>query len=284
MLFCSERQVNTISPSLKEVLDFLTLLFDEGVQYSGLNTARSSLSTFIRTGGIPVGQHPLVCRFLRGVFQQRSAFPRYHSTWDVSLVLTYLQKLYPVEELSLKEHCQKLVMLIALLSGQRTQTLTLINIENICWTEFGCLIYIVSPLKHTRPGVHQEPIKLLPYPTDLRLCVINTLCTYLEKTKSRRGSESKLFISFQKPYKAVSGDTIRRWIKVVMEKAGIDTSVFKPHSTRAASTSAAKAAGVSMDEILSQAGWSNCATFKTFYNKPVVQEQRFAEAILKTLK
>ena len=130
--------------------------------------------------------------------------------------------------------------------------------------------------------MHQEPIKHLPYPADLHLCVTNTLCSYLEKTKSRRGSEL-LFISFQKPYKAVSGDTIQRWIKVVIEKAGIDTSVFKPHSTRAASTSAAKAAGVSMDEILSQAGWSNCATFKTFYNKPVVQEQCFAETILKTL-
>ena len=122
-------------------------------------------------------------------------------------------------------------------------------------------------------------LKLLSYPADLHLCVINTLCTYLEKTNSHRGSESKLFISFQKPYKVVNGDTIWRWIKVVMEKAGIDTSVFKPHSTRAASTSVAKAAGVSMDELLSQVVWSNCGTFKTFYSKPVVQEQHLAENI-----
>ena len=69
-------------------------------------------------------------------------------TWDVSLVLTYLQKLYLAEELLLKEHSQKLVMLIALLSRQRTQTLMLINIENNHLTEFGCLVYIVSFKTH----------------------------------------------------------------------------------------------------------------------------------------
>ncbi len=265
------------------MLDFLTLLFEEGTQYSGLNTARSALSAIIMLpGNTPVGQHPLVCRFLRGVFQERPALPRYNTTWDVSLVLAYLQKLYPLEEITLKQLSQKLVMLIALLSGQRTQTLAVIDIDCIRWKDDGCLVYISSPLKHTRPGVHQEPIKLSPY-TDQRLCVIKTLCAYLQKTKLCRGSETRLFISYQKPYGAVSSDTVRRWIKTVMDAAGVDTSLFKPQSTRAASTSAAKAAGVSVDEILIQAGWSNCATFKTFYNKPVAKEQCFAEAILKTI-
>ncbi len=40
----------------------------------------------------------------------------------------------------------------------------------------------------------------------------------------------------------------------MMDAAGVDTSLFKPHSTTAASTSAAKAAGVSVDELLNQAG------------------------------
>ena len=232
---------------------------------------------------MPVGQHPLVCRFLKGVFQERPALPRYTTTWDVSEVLSYLQTLDPSAELSLKVLSQKLVMLLALLSGQRTQTLKLVHIHNIRYTEAGCLIYVTSLLKHTRPGVHQEPIKLLPYPADSRLCVVDTLSTYLEKTKSLRGLETQLFISYQKPYRSVSSDTIRRWIKVVMEKAGIDTTIFKSHSTRAASSSAASAAGVPLDEILSQGGWSNCSTFKRFYHKPVAKNPEYAEAILKTV-
>ena len=184
-IFCGERQVNPICPSLTEVLDFLTALFDEGIQYSGLNTARSALSSVVKLeGNMPVGQHPLVCRFLKGVFQERPALPRYNTTWDVSEVLSYLQTLDPSAKLSLKVLSQKLVVLLALLSGQRTQTLKLVHINNIRCTEAGCLIYVTSVLKHTRPGVHQEPIKLLSYPAHSRLCVVDALSTYLEKTKS----------------------------------------------------------------------------------------------------
>ncbi len=79
-VFCGERQVHPFSPSLTEVLDFLTL-FEEGTQYSGLNTARSALSAIIMLpGNTPAGQHPLVCRFLRGVFQERPVLPRYNTT------------------------------------------------------------------------------------------------------------------------------------------------------------------------------------------------------------
>ena len=46
--FCSRRGVYTIQPSISEVLDFLTELFDGGLGYSGLNTARCALSSVIQ--------------------------------------------------------------------------------------------------------------------------------------------------------------------------------------------------------------------------------------------
>ena len=55
-----------------------------------------------------------------------------------------------------------------------------------------------------------------------------------------------------------------------LSAAGIDTAVFTPHSTRAASTSKAKAQSVSMNIIMSLAGWSNATTFQRFYNKEIV--------------
>lgn len=54
-----------------------------------------------------------------------------------------------------------------------------------------------------------------------------------------------------------------------MAKAGIDTSVYKAHSTRAAVTSTAKGKQVPMDTILSTAGWSSESTFARFYDKPI---------------
>jgi integrase len=263
-------------------LDFLTELYEQGQQYSSLNTARSALSSVIvLSGDVPAGKHPLVCRFLKGVFQERPALPRYVDTWDVSLVLNYLKAQYPLQELGLKELTLKLAMLMALLSGQRSQTLQQLCTTDIIMTDTGCTIHIAAPLKHTRPGTHQAPIRLPKY-NDSSLCVVDTLRCYLERTLEKRVSETQLFISFCKPHKRVASDTVSRWIKSVMKAAGIDTTRYKPHSTRSASTSAAARVGVTIDNILSCAGWSNCETFARFYNKPLSEypEHAFARSIL----
>ena len=49
-----------------------------------------------------------------------------------------------------------------------------------------------------------------------------------------------------------------------MNLAGIDTSVFKAHSTRAASSSKASNQGVPLEEILLMADWSGQSTFLKF--------------------
>ena len=78
----------------------------------------------------------------------------------------------------------------------------------------------------------------------------------------------------------MSVQTISRWLKQVLDYAGVDTHVFKSHSTRAASTSAAKAQDVPLDQILEAAGWSKEATFSKFYDKPVVTVPGFGHAVL----
>ena len=63
-----------------------------------------------------------------------------------------------------------------------------------------------------------------------------------------------LIISYGKPHKAVSSETIPRWIKDEFSKAGVNTSVFKVHSCRSASSSKARDAGISVPEILKKVG------------------------------
>ena len=53
----------------------------------------------------------------------------------------------------------------------------------------------------------------------------------------RDKSESKLLISFRKPHRAVSKDTVARWVKSTLANAGINVASFATHSTQAASTS-----------------------------------------------
>ncbi|ESP01853.1 hypothetical protein LOTGIDRAFT_99731, partial [Lottia gigantea] len=49
-----------------------------------------------------LGKHPLICRFLKGVFELRPSLPRYTHTWDVDIVLRYLSSLAPAEDLTSK--------------------------------------------------------------------------------------------------------------------------------------------------------------------------------------
>ncbi|GFO27384.1 reverse transcriptase/ribonuclease h/methyltransferase [Plakobranchus ocellatus] len=76
-----------------------------------------------------------------------------------------------------------------------------------------------------------------------------------------------------------------RWIKLTLTKSGIDTSIFKAHSTRAAAaTAAARTSDVSL--VLRSAGWTKETTFAKFYNKPIdnnLSQSNFAHSVLKNI-
>ena len=189
---------------------------------------------------------------MKGVYKASPPTPRYQSTWDVQPVLTYLSSLNPPEKLDLKSLTLKLVMLVALLSAQRGQSLHILDIGCMKELPNGFEFLLMEHVKQSRPGYRAPSIVL---------------------------EASPKLISFTKPYKQISRETISRWIRLVMELAGVDTKVFKPHSTRAAATSKAKAASVPIHEILRTAGWSSSRCFDQFYNKPV-ETPTFASAVL----
>lgn len=66
-----------------------------------------------------------------------------------------------------------------------------------------------------------------------------------------------------------------------MAVSRFNRQVYKAHSTRTASVSAAADSSVPMESILSTAGWSSERTFAKFYKKPILRSQRtFAESVL----
>ena len=51
-------------------------LFSEGLQYRSINTIRSAVSmTHNQMEGVPLGQHPLVSRLFKGMYNSRSPQP-----------------------------------------------------------------------------------------------------------------------------------------------------------------------------------------------------------------
>lgn len=266
------------------MLQFLTKLFEEGLSYSSLNSARAALSSFavIPNGEGTIGSHALVARFMRGVFNLKPPLPRYEEIWDVKPVLNLLRSWSPCKVLSLKKLTIKLVVLLALVTAQRVQTLQLLSIENMKCHNEKVVFFITDLLKQSRPGHLGATIELFGYPTDRKLCVRTVLKHYLRQTDQVRGEEKQLLLTFRKPEKKASRATIARWIRFGLKAAGVDVSRYHAHSTRAASVSTAVRSQVDVNEILKKAGWAREATFQKFYSKPVLHQKddSFSQAVL----
>ena len=91
--------------------------------------------------------------------------------------------------------------------------------------------------------------------------------SYLLRTEEWRHGEDQLLLSHIRPYRAVASCTIANWIKEVLSLSGIYTSVFKAHSTRLASTSKVRVAGLSVEDILKRGIWKKSSTWQKFYRK-----------------
>ena len=220
--YCVQRQCDPLRPPVDTVLQLLTTLYEEGLGYSAINTARSALSaTVILPDNKTVGSHPLVVQFLKGIFELRTPQPRYNETWDVYKVLHYFKHLGENSELSLKDVTFKLCALL-LISTQRVQTVHLISLSDIHFHDDGCTIHITEKFKQSRPGFHPQPLQLSYYAEDKTLCVVTCLREYIDRTAEFRseGSE-KLLLCYQQPHEPATKDTTVRWLKTDLICAGI---------------------------------------------------------------
>ena len=272
--WCQVKNINPLSASISDVIEFITSGFQSGLQYSTLNSLRSALSaTLPSCEGVPVGQHPLIARLLQGIFNERPPLPKYSFTWDVNVIITFIQKNRSLSaDLPLMQLSQKLVMLFALATAARSSDLHLLDLKFRSYSQEG-VSFQLAGLSKTRRSGPPKSLFIKRLHSDPTLCPVTTLEVYEKATSQfrpkREESPDPLLLSVNRPHKPVASSTIGRWIKSIMKEAGVDTEKFQTHSTRAASTSAARSGGVPVDDILKCAGWSRRSTFERFYYKPI---------------
>jgi len=104
---------------------------------------------------------------------------------------------------------------------------------------------------------------------DKKLCPVACLQAYERATTTLQTTKSaaQLFLAMVPPHQPVTSSTIARWLKMSLEKAGLDPE-FSAHSTWSASSTTASMSRVSMQEIMDRAGWSNRDTFCKFCYRP----------------
>ena len=270
---CLIKGWNKEKPKFREAIYFLSQMFDDGMSYSAINAARSTLSNFLPAfDGTPFGQHPVVIRILKRVYNKRPQISRYGCTWDVDVVLEYLRELSPLKDLSLREITAKCVMLMLLVTAQRVQTLAILKLKDMCWSSDNkTVVFRLSQvLKHTRKG-SLGTITLQAFPSDQRICVVQTLTAYLSRTAEIRDKNTgSIFISTRPPFQEATTTTIARWTKETLANAGIDISLFKAHSVGGATTSKMSDLRIPIQDIMKKAAWKNESIFQKFYKKTLL--------------
>lgn len=275
MEYCCTRGIDSVCTTQNEVLNFLSVFFaGNSVGFSAMNTARAAVSAItipIDGHGQPPGSMPEVRRMMRGVFNIKPSLPRYTQTWDVKLLLDHLRN-FRLTSITMKDLVSKLATMFMLFSGQRLATIQSVCVKDIIINDHGCIVVLNLLQKTSKPGKHLSSVKFEEYKEEESLCIVSHIENYLQLSDSLRPQDcEKLFISFIKPHKTVSIDTLRRWVKGFMKDAGINTETYGAHSIRGAGASAVIDSGVPLDEVMSSVGWTSEKTLAKHYQRPIVK-------------
>ena len=267
------------------MVDYLAELAGHGKSYSTINGIRSAISAYHNgVNGVDVGQHALVTKVMTGIWNSNPPKPKYQGTWDVDIVLKHIISLGENSLLPDKALTHKLATLLALTTSSRVSELALLNLEHMSDKGNEVTFAIPAVTKTSRKGSKPLSISIHRFESDGKLCPVRCLQHYIHRTTSwrRTSDQHALLLSTIGAHKPVKPSTISGWMVSLMKQSGIDTEVFKGHSTRGASTTKAFSEGVSLTDILNQANWTNAGTFKKFYcrDEAIVQTKPFETVVL----
>ena len=268
--WCMERSLDPYAYDTINLTNFLAE-YSKGRKSQSVKAVRSAISAtwlLIHPEQPQAGDNYLVKKLIKG--KKESEPPTAHhkeDVWDIQLVLDNFRNWGKNENLTLPQLTYKTVMLTALVTMCRPRSeLSQIDLFNGVKIEEEKITIIITKPKAGREKI----IKIDRLLEDPIICPVETLLYYMKilEEKKAPSESSNLFRTISKPHSNASEGTIAAWIKKTLEESGIDIKLFKPHSTRSASSTNAKRLGASDEDILKRAGWTRVSTFKRYYYRP----------------
>ena len=230
--FCQNESVDLTSTCVESMLSYLQYLFYKGFAWRSIGVHRSALSSTLEAHKpVPVGQHPLVCRFVRGVLNKRPPSVRVVPTWDIGQVLMYPSKDHPPADLSLFRLTAKVLFLLAAFTAKRVSDLVLLSVDSsLCHVTDECIVFQTQfGSKTDRPG-HRFPAPPpppLPCGNVRRAFAQSGMCRPTKSERSRYAKPAALSSCSSRR----SPIGLRRWMVKVMREAGVIASAGSTRAT-----------------------------------------------------
>ena len=181
--FCKRNKVSAFSGSTSEALKFFSELMPEIGSYSTLNVYRSAISLLTEN---ELRKDARISRFFKGVAKVKLQKPKYTMTWDPAPVLNYLKTLHPNKDIALERLTKKLATLLALITGQRVQTLSKIDLQNIVITEERVQIFISERIKTSGLNRNQPMLNIPFFRNKKKLCSISSIDILQKNVSDKR--------------------------------------------------------------------------------------------------
>ena len=105
---------------VSHVLDFLSQIFVKGHAYSTINSTKCAIATIVcRPPYNALNKHPLINKYMTGVFNLRPPKPKLSFVWDIDILFKYFEQQGDNNSLSDKLLTQKLLILLLLLGAHK---------------------------------------------------------------------------------------------------------------------------------------------------------------------
>jgi len=270
--YCSMQGICHTTPQIEHIISFLTELFVSGKSYRTILGYRSAINAVAKVAYYPdICQHPLMQRFVRGVYNIRPPIPRFSRIWDVNTVFTYIKQMGDNDTMPMVQLSMKVATLLMLLTGKRCNSIDSFDVNYMDLTGDYCIFYPTYLLKHHRPGQTMKAIKYRAFHDDTVVCPVQAIADYYVRRSEYSTKSTKFFVSTKPPHDGAKKDTIANWVKRLLVAAGVDTRVYKTHSCRSAATSKALDLGLPLQTVLAAGDWSSQTTFFRHYRKEILQ-------------
>ena len=286
--WANKREVNPVKASPYVVADFLTYLFsDKKCQVSTIKGYRSTISNTLKfSSRNNIGSHPVISELIKSFEIQRPVSRSLAPKWDLAFVLSCLCKapFEPLHEASLIHLSMKTAFLLTMATARRVSEIHAFSIDKNLFrfshvdgsltvrTQSGFLAKNQLPSK-APDSIHIPKLSNTCKSKDFNslLCPIRAIKIYLKRTKSLRGSRTRLFIPTKGDHD-IKKSTISNWVKFTIKLAyksisqrQIKLLKIKAHELRALSASWAYFNSIPLNEVLQAAVWSSSSTFAKFY-------------------
>eukprot|EP01089_Gocevia_fonbrunei_P007184 TRINITY_DN1824_c0_g1_i2.p1 TRINITY_DN1824_c0_g1~~TRINITY_DN1824_c0_g1_i2.p1 ORF type:complete len:972 (+),score=163.13 TRINITY_DN1824_c0_g1_i2:748-3663(+) len=273
--YCKETNTRWDVPDEQAITNWLAGAVNrkDGKKRSNIDGFRSAISTiFSITHEFAIGKSTTVSRLVKGINLENPKKPRYNEIFDIDILLDWIKKQGSTDTLEDRTLRTKVILLIRICRFARSSDISKIIMKEFKIEENYITFRYLNP-KGKHKGGFSEIQKIEKFEKVPELCPYLAIKEYLSRTENRRAKikeeNNQLIISEKGAIKPLKKETISKLCKEAMEKAGINTRIYKAASIRHASASKAVDLGMEIEEVLETGCWTSRAVFETYYNRSV---------------